>query len=108
MKTKRNRFKGGDEMSRRFLILVLAAAILLVGCANLTNLITRQEPAKVWIKVGQANIRTAATVEGKILVTLKEGDKLKVLAKERSWYKVRLSDKRVGWVHRSVVTPDKP
>jgi N-acetylmuramoyl-L-alanine amidase len=92
-------------MRKRLLVLGLVVAILLAGCATTT---TKKAPAKVWIKVGQANIRSAATVDSKIVVTLKQGDKLKVLEKSRSWYKVRLSDKRIGWVHKSVVAPTKP
>ncbi len=92
-------------MGRRLLILSLVVVILLAGCAMVT---TKEVPGKVWIKVGQANIRSAATIESKIVITLKQGDKLKVLEKSRSWYKVRLSDKRIGWVHKSVVAPTKP
>lgn len=92
-------------MRRRLLILGLLITVLLAGCATVT---TKEAPAKVWIKVGQANIRSAATVESKIVVTLQRGDKLKVLEESRSWYKVRLSDKRIGWVHKSVVAPTKP
>ncbi|MCK4648712.1 SH3 domain-containing protein [bacterium] len=92
-------------MGRKLLILGLVVVILLAGCATVT---TKEAPAKVWIKVGQANIRSAATVESKIVVTLKLGDKLRVIEKRGSWYKVRLSDKRIGWVHKSVVAPTKP
>lgn len=92
-------------MGRRLLILSLVVVILLAGCAMVT---TKKVPAKVWIKVGQANIRTEATVESKIVVTLSQGDKLKVLEESRRWYKVRLPDKKTGWVHKSVVTPTKP
>jgi len=92
-------------MRRRLLILGLLVTVLLAGCATVT---TKKIPAKVWIQVGQANIRTEATVESKIVVTLQIGDKLKVLEESRRWYKVRLPDKREGWIHRSLVTPTKP
>jgi len=92
-------------MRRRLLILGLLVIVLLAGCATVT---TKKVPAKVWIKVGQANIRSAATVESKIVVTLKQSDRLKVIEKRGNWYKVRLSDKRIGWVHKSVVAPTKP
>ncbi len=92
-------------MGRRLLILGLVVVILLAGCAAVT---TKKIPAKVWIKVGQANIRSAATIESKIVITLKQGDRLKVLEESRNWYKVRLPDKREGWIHKSLVTPTKP
>lgn len=92
-------------MKRRLLMLSLVVVILLAGCAMVT---TKKAPCKVWIKVGQANIRSEATVESKIVITLREGDRLKVIEKKGNWYKVRLSDKRIGWAHKSVVAPTKP
>lgn len=91
-------------MTKKFLLLGLVVTVILAGCATVT---TKEAPAKVWIKVGQANIRSAATVESKIVVTLKLGDKLRVIEKRGSWYKVKLPRKRIGWVHRSVVSPTK-
>ena len=92
-------------MGRRLLILGLVVVILLAGCAMVT---TRKIPAKVWIRVGQANIRTEATVESKIVITLRRGGRLKVLEDSRNWYKVKLPDKRIGWIHKSLITPTKP
>ena len=91
-------------MAKRFLLLGLVATIILAGCASMTS---KKEIGKVWVKVGQANIRSAATVESKIVVTLEKGDKLRVIEKRGSWYKVKLPRKKIGWVHRSVVTPTK-
>ena len=92
-------------MEKRFLVLGLVAIVLLAGCAMVT---TKKIPAKVWIKVGQANIRSEATVESKIVITLRQGDRLKVLEESRNWYKVKLPDKRTGWIHKSLVAPVKP
>lgn len=92
-------------MRRRLLILGLVVAILLAGCAMVT---TKKIPAEAWIKVGQANIRSAATVESKIVITLSQGDQLKVIGESGNWYQVELPGKKEGWIHKSLVTPTKP
>lgn len=100
-------------MGRRLLILGLMVAILLAGCAMVTEkkvptVTEKKVPAEIWIKVGQANIRSAATVESKIVITLRQGDQLKVIGESGNWYQVELPGKKEGWIHKSLITPTKP
>lgn len=49
-----------------------------------------------------ANIRESATTESRVVVTASQGDKLTVLEKQGSWYKVK-KDGQAGWIHTSLV-----
>jgi len=92
-------------MAKRFLLLGLVAIVILAGCAGITS---KKELGKVWVKVGQAHVRSSATIDSKAVAIVDKGDKLKVLDRRGSWYKVKVSMKETGWIHRSVVTPTKP
>ncbi len=92
-------------MAKRFLLLGLVAIVILAGCASMTS---KKELGKVWVKVGQAHVRSSATVDSKPAAIVEKGDKLKVLGRKGGWYKVKVSMKETGWIHRSVVTPTKP
>lgn len=91
-------------MVKRFLLLGLVATVILAGCASMTS---KKELGKVWVKVGQAHVRSSATIDSKAVAIVEKGDKLKVLGRKGSWYKVKVSMKETGWIHGSVVTPTK-
>ncbi len=91
-------------MAKRYLLLGLVAIVILAGCAGMTS---KKELGKVWVKVGQAHVRSSATIDSKAVAIVEKGDKLKVLGRRGSWYKVKVSMKETGWIHRSVVTPTK-
>jgi uncharacterized protein YgiM (DUF1202 family) len=67
-------------------------------------------PAKktVYVKVSQANFRSAAGTSGKILRVLRRGSRLEVLETRNDWLRVRLDDGPEGWVAESVTSDTAP
>jgi hypothetical protein len=80
------------------LILVIsgAAARPLPGWPNMSsNTVEVQRPV--------ANIRESATTDSRVLTTVNQGDKLKVLDRQGAWCKVQTKDGQTGWVYSSLV-----
>jgi hypothetical protein len=50
-----------------------------------------------------ANIRRAPSAESEIVTTARNGEKLKVLEKRDSWYRVRTGSGQAGWVYAPLV-----
>ena len=61
-----------------------------------------------YVNVPTVNIRTNAGTQYKVHKVVARGYPLKVLAEEGSWYKVKLKDESVGWIHQNTVTEDMP
>ncbi|MGB9780600.1 C40 family peptidase [Caldanaerobacter sp.] len=56
--------------------------------------------ANVGIVTGSyVNLRSEASLSGKVLRQLSKGTQVAVLEKENGWYKVRLSDGQEGWIY---------
>lgn len=49
-----------------------------------------------------ANIRASATTDSRVVATATQGDKLTVLEKQGSWYRVKKNG-QTGWIHSSLV-----
>lgn len=57
------------------------------------------------VSVKRANVRNAANKNGKLLITLAEGDKLVVLGNRGNWLRVWLVDsQQYGWIFNRLVT----
>lgn len=60
------------------------------------------------VKLPIGNIYTQPTSASLVLDTLRQGDPLTILLKEKEWYVVKLPDNRVGWAHENLfVAPEK-
>ncbi|MCH9024750.1 MAG: SH3 domain-containing protein [candidate division Zixibacteria bacterium] len=57
----------------------------------------------VEIRSESANIRQSPTTNSSVVTTAVKGDKLVILEKRSSWYKVKTSSGTVGWVHSSLL-----
>ena len=49
------------------------------------------------------NVRSGARVDREIVATLAEGSEVKVVSLLGDWYKIQLSDGKVGWVNRAYI-----
>ncbi len=80
------------------LILVMSGAVTgsLSGWPDMSfNTVEVQRPV--------ANIRESATTDSRVVTTANQGDKLKVIDRQGSWYNVKTKDGQTGWVYSSLV-----
>ena len=66
----------------------------------------RQKDTKdttVEVQSSAVNIREAGTTSSNIISTAQRGEKLKMIDKSGSWYKVETESGTTGWVHASLV-----
>jgi uncharacterized protein YgiM (DUF1202 family) len=50
------------------------------------------------------NVRSSASIKGKILTFVRKGSNLSIIASQNGWYKVRLSNGNVGYVSTNYIT----
>ncbi len=62
-----------------------------------------QKDTIVEVQSSAVNIREAGTTSSSIIATAQRGEKLKVIDKSGSWYKVETESGTTGWVHASLV-----
>lgn len=76
-------------------VCVLAIVVLLWPALATADTVT--------VDVLIASIKESPSVQSRSIAQVRRGTKLEVLEKVRSWYKVRLSDARTGWVFENSV-----
>lgn len=54
------------------------------------------------VKVALGNVRRGPTQTSPVIVTLRKGDKVKIISKKDKWYKIRLHGEQAGWAHESL------
>ncbi len=62
-----------------------------------------QKDTVVEVQSSAVNIREAGTTSSNIISTAQRGEKLKMIDKNGSWYKVETESGTTGWVHASLV-----
>ena len=62
--------------------------------------------SSAWVEVARpvANIRESATTESLVVIEVHQGDRLMVLDRDGTWYRVRTDTEETGWVHASLVS----
>ncbi len=60
-----------------------------------------------WIYKALVNARSGPSTNDPIVTKLTRGDEVKLVEKADSWWKVRLSDSSVAYVHESLVSPER-
>ncbi|MGY3777777.1 N-acetylmuramoyl-L-alanine amidase [Isobaculum melis] len=88
---KKNQTKFQTSLSV-FLIVFMLLASTIISTIVLANVQTIRVEANV------VNIRTGPGLSYDILSQVRQGDILNVIDEENEWYKVRLSNDRVGWI----------
>ena len=95
----------GQKISAREIVLEGKVSVPSAG-RSLVELL-QKKPAKrdttVEVQSSAVNIREAGTTSSNIISTAQRGEKLKVIDKSGSWYKVETESGTTGWVHASLV-----
>lgn len=99
---------------RKFVTVDLYRAALLGGLLVILSS-ARVDSARFWpaipgfrsgtvtVRSATANIREAPTTASSVVTSARSGDRLTVMEKDGSWYRVRTADGRVGWVNLDLV-----
>ena len=61
-------------------------------------------PFNAKVTASTLNVRSGARVDREIITTLAEGSHIKVLSSLGDWYKIQLSDGKVGWASSAYIT----
>jgi len=72
------------------------------------ELVTDDHPEKLYVETAMANIRELNNVYSPVLTTVQGGMELKSLGKKDDWYKVKLADGTIGFIHEDLVDDDPP
>ena len=57
------------------------------------------------IQTSGLNVRTGPGLDYSTIGTLKKGQRVTILKTRNSWYKIRLSDQRFGWIASWLIHP---
>ena len=96
---------------RRYITVDLYRAILIAGLVIVMSGATIG-PMPGWTKMSSdsvvvqqpvVNIRESTTTKSRVVTTASQGDKLRVLDQQGSWYKVKTNDGQTGWVYSTLV-----
>lgn len=88
-----------STMKRDISIFILGSLFLLVV------FFTVSASAKmVYVRGTQVNVRKGPGKDYKIVTTVRKGEKFELMDESRNWVKVRLSDKRTGWIYKNLVS----
>ena len=101
----------GRSRTRRFVTLDFYRLALVVGTALImTTAMVRPTSfsggtarASVIVEPAVVNIRNSATIDSRIVTTVRKGDKLEVIEREDLWYKVKTPDGKTGYVFSRLV-----
>ncbi|HPR64096.1 MAG TPA: TonB family protein [Thermoanaerobaculia bacterium] len=66
------------------------------------------EPEFLRVFVPHANIRSGPGTDTERVAQVERWDRLQILEKRSSWFKVRLADGQEGWVYSDLVVQDRP
>ncbi|MFH2065260.1 MAG: SH3 domain-containing protein [Pseudomonadota bacterium] len=61
-------------------------------------------PSAVWVSSDKAQLKTDLKASSPTIAELPKGTRLSVLAFEKKWYQVGLSNGRTGWIYRGKVS----
>ncbi|MBW2032846.1 MAG: SH3 domain-containing protein [Deltaproteobacteria bacterium] len=78
----------------------VAESNLKISRATEENLLSR--PARVFVNVAAANLRSRATTESSILYKLKRGSEVTLVKQKGEWYILKFKDGRTSWGHQSL------
>lgn len=62
-------------------------------------------PSAIKVKATSANLRDAPGTQGKVVATVKQGEKLSVQGEENGWFFVQTGDAKEGWISKSLTMP---
>lgn len=57
------------------------------------------------VKVNIGNLRSSSSTDAAIAGKVQKGDKVEILEQAANWYRVKLLDGRVGWLHQMLLAP---
>lgn len=81
--------------------------ILLTGFL-LSGLFTvHAAPTQMSVQIQNGQIRQTPTFLGKIVTSVKYGDRVEIVTKQAGWNQVRTANGLSGWIHESALTRDK-
>ena len=80
----------------RFAVLTVVTLFLVGAGANV-----------LYVQSSKAKIMKSASFKGKVVVTVKKGEKLQMLSKKGRWYEVKVNGKK-GWVRNLLVSKRPP
>lgn len=61
-------------------------------------------PATVTVKVASANIRESASVQSRVVTTVKANSRLSIQAEDSGWFLVQTEDQKAGWISKGLTT----
>ena len=62
---------------------------------------------KIYVKGSMVNIRDGPSTDYQIIRKVRRGEQLELLGQYRTWYQVRLRDKKLGWIYKPLTLSEK-
>lgn len=101
---KRSSFRRHVTIDLYRAVLVFGLAIVLsTAVGRPTSSGPRGLASKVRVQRPVVNIRASATTDSRVVTTARKGDRLSVLDRQGSWYKIQTAEGQTGWVYAELV-----
>lgn len=97
---EKNTRKISKKIGKKRMVFYIAVLILIV--IGVISTVDNNSKNYIWVDVDVANIRSGPSTDDDVIEKVDKGTKLKKIDEKNEWYKIKLPDKKNGWIYKAL------